>query len=200
MNNDNQKRVLESLTEKEKIVLESIVDNLYAEYGFTDIDIDDIEVNTELKPKIARGVIGSLVKKGVINVYEHDANFQKQEFYIITDDFLFLHPEWEAEKREITLDRLKQLKIEAGEAYSRGDIETEKLLIQEIKKCEDWLYGIKESEDYLETPDDAPSGATEAIPEQYLKTQAENYFDEVNKVRAEDYFDKVNEKKAQNFI
>lgn len=56
-----------ALTELEESLLHSIVDGLYAEYGYTDMELSDISKNV----KRDRGVLGSLVSKGIVRIWEN---------------------------------------------------------------------------------------------------------------------------------
>ena len=49
------------LTPLETRVLESIIDNLYSEPGFTDIDANDISEDTKIQMNSLRGVLSSLI-------------------------------------------------------------------------------------------------------------------------------------------
>lgn len=89
---DEKKSVIENLTELEKKVLESINSNLYAEYGFSDVTIDDVIKSTKLSRQAAGGVISNLVQKGIILVEECEHNFKTDYFYHISDTYLFIHP------------------------------------------------------------------------------------------------------------
>ena len=53
-----------SLTDLEKKVLDTFIDLLYAEKGFSDVDVKDLAAETTLKINVVKGVVGSLCKKG----------------------------------------------------------------------------------------------------------------------------------------
>jgi len=55
-----------NLTILEKQTLRAIVKGLYAELGFSDIDVEDISGSTKIKPSILRGVLSSLEQKDLI--------------------------------------------------------------------------------------------------------------------------------------
>ena len=87
-------------TDLEKQVIESLVSQLYAEPGFSDVDVHDISRDiTTLPTKIIRGVLGSLVKKGVISICETDTWGALKQFQIIylNESHWYLHPEWKKE-------------------------------------------------------------------------------------------------------
>lgn len=86
------------LTQLEAQVLESLINGLYAEPGFSDVDAKDIAewINTPIKS--VRGAVGSLVKKGVVSIESTD-NFGAEQFQIIylNPEHYYLHPEWSKE-------------------------------------------------------------------------------------------------------
>lgn len=87
-------------TELEQTVLTAFIDSLYAEAGFSDVDAHDLAKETGLPTKQIRGVIASLIKKGVVFCEETD-NFGAPEQYVIIylrDEFYHLHPRWGSEQ------------------------------------------------------------------------------------------------------
>lgn len=54
------------VTKLESKVLKSLADEMYAEFGFSDVGPTEIESKTKIKMRSLRGVLGSLVKKGLI--------------------------------------------------------------------------------------------------------------------------------------
>jgi predicted transcriptional regulator len=87
------------LTQLEAQVLKSLINGLYAEAGFSDVDAKDIAewINTPIQS--VRGAVGSLVKKGIIQIDETD-NFGEEQFQIIylNSNHYYLHPEWKNER------------------------------------------------------------------------------------------------------
>lgn len=85
----------EKFTDLEKQVIESLVSQLYAEPGFSDVDVHDISRDiTTLPTKIIRGVLGSLVKKGVIGIDTNDSGY---DIIYLNQSHWYLHPEWKKE-------------------------------------------------------------------------------------------------------
>lgn len=85
----------EKFTDLEKQVIESLVSQLYAEPGFSDVDVHDISRDiTTLPTKIVRGVLGSLVKKGVIGIETNDSGY---DIIYLNQSHWYLHPEWKKE-------------------------------------------------------------------------------------------------------
>ena len=85
----------EKFTDLEKQVIESLVSQLYAEPGFSDVDVHDISRDiTTLPTKIVRGVLGSLVRKGVITVDTNDSGY---DIIYLNQSHWHLHPEWKKE-------------------------------------------------------------------------------------------------------
>ena len=87
------------LTQLEAQVLESLINGLYAEAGFSDVDAKDIAewINTPIKS--VRGALGSLVKKGIVFIESTDSYGAEQfEIIYLHSDHYYLHPEWKNEK------------------------------------------------------------------------------------------------------
>lgn len=82
------------LTQLEAQVLKSLINGLYAEAGFSDVDAKDIAewINTPIKS--VRGALGSLVKKGIVQVEDNGAGF---EIIYLNPEHYYLHPEWSKE-------------------------------------------------------------------------------------------------------
>ena len=87
------------LTELETKVLENLIDSLYAEPGFSDVDAKDISHLTGIPTKSIRGVLSSLVKKGIVHLEETDTFNAPEQFVLIylMDSHWYLHPEWKEE-------------------------------------------------------------------------------------------------------
>jgi DNA-binding MarR family transcriptional regulator len=80
-----------SLTPLETQVLECFINNLYAEPGFSDVDANDISKQTKIPTTSIRGVLSSLVKKGIIQLDENDS---KYVIIYLNEQFWYLHPTW----------------------------------------------------------------------------------------------------------
>jgi DNA-binding transcriptional regulator LsrR (DeoR family) len=63
------------LTELETKTLSTYVSCLYAEPGFSDVDVKDLSEVTGISTKSIRGALGSLVKKGVVTVNTNDSGY-----------------------------------------------------------------------------------------------------------------------------
>ena len=83
------------LTQLEAQTLKNLIDNLYAEAGFSDVDARDIADNIKVNIKSVRGALGSLVKKGIINIEDNGAGF---EIIYLNSNHYYLHPEWKNER------------------------------------------------------------------------------------------------------
>jgi hypothetical protein len=64
-----------NLTELESKTLTAFVGGLYAEPGFSDVDVNDLSSELGISTKVLRGALGSLVKKGVVFVDESDSGY-----------------------------------------------------------------------------------------------------------------------------
>lgn len=85
------------LTVMEKTALISLINQLYAEAGFSDVDIHDIKKQTGIPNEQLRGVISSLVKKGIIDIDEHVHNRTTFQIIYLSTDYYYLHPRWGAQ-------------------------------------------------------------------------------------------------------
>ncbi len=72
------------LTEMESQCLQSLIDGLYAEAGFSDVDAKDIAEWTKIPIRQVRGVLANLVKKGIVEIDDPGCGFQ----------IIYLKPEW----------------------------------------------------------------------------------------------------------
>ena len=64
-----------NLTELESKTLTAFTDCLYAEPGFSDVDVSDISECTGISTKSIRGALGSLVKKGIVTINTNDSGY-----------------------------------------------------------------------------------------------------------------------------
>ena len=63
------------VTQLEKQVLEALASGMYAELGFSDMGYEELRDDTGLTNKTLRGVIGSLVKKGMVDVWDREGDW-----------------------------------------------------------------------------------------------------------------------------
>jgi hypothetical protein len=86
-----------NLTELESKTLNAFIRGLYAEPGFSDVDVNDLSSILGISTKVLRGVVGSLVKKGIVFVDENTCGFdiiymREKYWYLVSE-------EWAAEAR-----------------------------------------------------------------------------------------------------
>ena len=81
----------ENLTVLEKQTLQAIIDGLYAEPGFSDIDVNDLVRPVGKSSKVLRGVLSSLIKKGYIYIDDPDTGYQ---LIYLSESKYYLHYEW----------------------------------------------------------------------------------------------------------
>lgn len=95
-----------SLTALETTVLEKVIDCLYAEPGFSDVDAKDLQVETGISTRKIRGVLSSLIKKDIIYIEETDSYdfFGKKnpvyQLIHLRRAFWYLHPRWKEDMNE----------------------------------------------------------------------------------------------------
>lgn len=86
-----------NLTELQTQVLQKLIDNLYAEPGFTDVNVEALSKYTGISMRKIRGVVSSLVNKGIIYI-DHTLDNEVSESWVALDtDYWYLHPdkEWQ---------------------------------------------------------------------------------------------------------
>jgi hypothetical protein len=88
------------LTAMETQVLEALIDRLYAEPGFSDVDAHDLSRDTKISTRSIRGVLSSLVKKNIISLEETNNWGTKDQYVIIylNPGYWYLHPQWKNEE------------------------------------------------------------------------------------------------------
>ena len=84
-------------TTLEKQVLDSFIEELYAEPGFSDVSPRDLVKPTGIKMSSLRGVLGSLTKKGVIDIIDKEDLGSSDDIIYLNEDYFYLHPEWSKE-------------------------------------------------------------------------------------------------------
>lgn len=82
------------LTAMETKVMEAFINGLYAEPGFSDVDAHDLTRDTGIPTRSIRGVLSSLVQKGIISI---DGNYAGYQIIYLREDYWYLHPEWKTE-------------------------------------------------------------------------------------------------------
>jgi DNA-binding MarR family transcriptional regulator len=82
------------LAQLEQQVLESFISQLYAEAGYSDVDAKDIARDIKVDIKSVRGSLGSLVRKGIVDIEGNDSGYQ---LINLNYKYWYLHPEWSKE-------------------------------------------------------------------------------------------------------
>jgi hypothetical protein len=78
----------------ENQVLSNLIENLYAEPGFSDHSPQDISRETKIPMKSLRGVLGSLSKKGYIFIHDKEYHGSEMDIVYLSENFYHLHPQW----------------------------------------------------------------------------------------------------------
>lgn len=81
-----------SVTQKESKFIEALITYLYAEPGFSDVGIEDIHDSTGMEINECKGVLGSLTKKRLVDVYEPNDDFAG--IIHLRESLWHMHPEW----------------------------------------------------------------------------------------------------------
>jgi hypothetical protein len=83
------------ITPLEKVFLDALIKALYAEPGFSDVDVTEIAHSSSLlSVNQAKGCFGSLCKKGVVNA---DSTGDFKDIIYLKRDYYGLHPDWSQE-------------------------------------------------------------------------------------------------------
>jgi predicted DNA-binding transcriptional regulator len=81
-----------NLTELESQTLGAFIGFLYAEPGFSDVDVNDISGELGISTKIIRGVLGSLVRKGIVQIDTNDSGYDI--IYLRTEYWPLVNENW----------------------------------------------------------------------------------------------------------
>lgn len=92
------------LTALEQQVLEAYISGLYAEPGFSDVDVNDLAAMTKISTKTIRGVLSSLVKKGIVSVNDNGAGYQIIDLHV--EHWHLVNENW-AQEAKFFLNRNK---------------------------------------------------------------------------------------------
>ena len=97
LNNKDMKFLELNLTELESLTLNAFIKGLYAEPGFSDVDVNDLSSVLGIPTKVLRGVLGSLVKKNIVSIDENGGGFdiihmRERYWYLVNE-------EWASEAR-----------------------------------------------------------------------------------------------------
>lgn len=85
------------LAQLEQQVLESLISQLYAEPGFSDVDYNDISHDIKVDVKSVRGALGSLVRKNIIDIDINDSGYR---IIYLHQAYWYLHPKWSKEMEQ----------------------------------------------------------------------------------------------------
>jgi DNA-binding MarR family transcriptional regulator len=86
-----------NLTELESKTLQSLIDGLYAEPGYSDVDVKDISEDLGIDTKIIRGALGSLVKKEIVQIDTNDSGYDI--IYLNTKYWPLVNENWGEESK-----------------------------------------------------------------------------------------------------
>jgi hypothetical protein len=88
-----------NLTELESLTLNAFIKGLYAEPGFSDVDVNDLSSVLGIPTKVLRGVLGSLVKKGIVFIDAAHWVGGYDIIYLSESYWYLVNEEWAAEAR-----------------------------------------------------------------------------------------------------
>ena len=87
-----------TFTQLEDQVLGSFIGELYAEPGFSDVSPQDLSEWTKIPMSKLRGVLSSLIKKEVIEIWDKETLGSDADIVYLKEAFYYLHPEWSQEE------------------------------------------------------------------------------------------------------
>lgn len=95
-----------NLTELETLFINTLIPQLYAEKDFTDTDVQYISKAMGISLESGKGVLGALVKKGIVDAIEFQHTKMVQvgkkikmvtidiPLVVLNENFYYLHPTW----------------------------------------------------------------------------------------------------------
>lgn len=90
-----------TITTLEYLFITTLIDQLYAEEGFSDVDIIDMAREMALTLPECKGVLGSLTKKGLVHTYdEYRCAVNNSPIIYLADGLYHLHPTWEHDEKD----------------------------------------------------------------------------------------------------
>ena len=90
-----------TFTELEQQVLDALIGGLYAEPGYSDVDAKDLSRETGIPTSAIRGVLSSLIKKGVIFIEDTNTyGAPVHQLIYLQNAFWHLHPEWKKHQND----------------------------------------------------------------------------------------------------
>ncbi|MHA1169251.1 MAG: hypothetical protein ACTSRU_15600, partial [Candidatus Hodarchaeales archaeon] len=104
------------LTKMEDMTLRTLIKLLYAEEGFSDITTSQISSETGIDIKKMRGVVSSLIKKGIISVIgEEDFKIDGEDILYLNTNYYHLHPSWKVDNLPVSGSRDSEEVVEVDE-------------------------------------------------------------------------------------
>jgi len=151
-------QILSTLTKGEIKCLITFIDLLYAEEGFSDVDVKDISDIMSITIPTVKGYIGNLTKKGIIHTGDADDIFRSLIF--LNEEFYPLHPEWGSKEGYNTLINL----LTSREATTQNTKKMANLTKMQIaimalftQAVADTSYSESDLNELLDTKDDLSS-------------------------------------------
>jgi DNA-binding GntR family transcriptional regulator len=92
-----------NLTPLETQVVTALIEGLYAEPGYSDVDAKDIAKELGISTKIIRGALGSLVKKRIVDL---DDNGEYVIIYLMREYWGLVNENWEEAAKDAALNYL----------------------------------------------------------------------------------------------
>ncbi len=85
------------LTTYESRFLTELMDYLNGEEGYSNVEVSEISYSMGITIPQTKGVLGSLVKKGILTTFTENVNGEFYEFIHLHPDYYHLHPFWKVE-------------------------------------------------------------------------------------------------------
>ena len=100
------------VTKLEKQVLETLASKMYAEWGFSDVNFEDLQEATKLKKSTLTGVLVSLSNKGYVSTDEEYKDSSDNTIFYLGDEVQGLVDHWVKESQEMSNINYRLQKIE----------------------------------------------------------------------------------------
>jgi DNA replication protein DnaD len=86
------------LTPLQTQFLSVLMDYLCDEEGYSNVEISEISQSMGITIPQSKGILGSLVKRGILTTFTEDVNGEFFEFIHLHPNYYHLHPHWKVER------------------------------------------------------------------------------------------------------
>jgi DNA-binding MarR family transcriptional regulator len=87
-----------NLTPHQNHFLSVLMNYLYGEEGYSNVEVSEISQSMGIPLPQSKGILGSLVKRGILTTFTEDVNGEFYEFIHLHPNYYHLHPQWKVER------------------------------------------------------------------------------------------------------